>query len=266
MLTRAPCLRVNTNGAWLALERLLTLPLRSDEEEPGAVSTALMRTPGRALSLAARIPLPATPADVARAVDNSTIAVRERVVSLYQDSGITEATQATRETLSTVTSVLFALAAFELYFLRPELIPNRYAFTVPSVAFLGTGDYPIYIPDMFVLLTSSFWSPAITWAVTSFVVPVLFGYFFNLSAAHQHPGRGRPRHNQPDSVVDPLTFSIAKAVATYVVYAQGVTLGGWIDQVSVARINSALYGSWKSVIVGTAISGLVSVYDAVLRK
>ena len=63
-----------------------------------------------------------------------------------------------------------------------------------------------------------------------------------------------------------LSFSVAKAVISYVVYAQGVTFGGWIDQVSVARINSAVYGGWKGVIVGTAISGLVSVYDAVLKK
>ncbi len=203
---------------------------------------------------------------MARAVDNGTLAVRERVASMYQDSGITEATQATRETLSTVTSVLFTIAAFELLFLRPELIPNRYAFTIPSVAFLGTGDYPVHIQDMFVLLTSSFWSPALTWAFTSFIVPSFFGYFFNLNAANQHPTRGRSRAHQTEYVVDPLTFSIVKAVITYVVYAQGVTFGDWIYQTSVARINSALYGGWKGVIAGAAISGLTSVYDAVLRK
>ncbi|KAH8893390.1 cytochrome P450 [Thozetella sp. PMI_491] len=236
-----------------------------DEESSRGASTALTRTPGRALSLAARIPLPATPADVARAVDHSTVVVRERVVSLYQDSGITEATQATRETLSTVTSIIFTIAAFELFYLRPELIPNRYAFTIPSIAFLGTNDYPVHIPDMFVLLTSAFWNPALTWAFTSYIVPSLFGYFFNLSAA-SHPTGRRGRASQPEYVVDPLTFSIVKAVISYVVYAQGVTFGDWIDQVAVARINSALYAGWKSVIVGSAVSGLAAVYDAVLRK
>jgi hypothetical protein len=190
---------------------------------------------------------------VALAVDRGTTAVRERVASLYQESGITETTQAARETLSTVTSVLFCIATFELYFLRPEILADRYAFTIPAVAFLGTGDYPVYVPDMFLLLTSSFWSPALLWLSTSIVVPCFFGYFFNLSAAnHSHPGRGRPRANQPDYVVDPLTFS--------------VTFGGLVDDVSVARINLAVYGGWKGVIVGTVITGLMALYDAVLRK
>lgn len=237
-----------------------------------AASTALMRTPARALSLASRIPLPATPADVASAVDRGTVAVRERVAELYHESGITEATQATRESLSTVTSVLFAIAAFELYFLRPELLPDRYAFTVPALSLLGTPEYPVHVPDMFALLTSAFWKPASAWALTSFILPSLVGYFVNLSAAHSHNnhhGRGRPASRtsqQPEYVVDPLAFSVTKAIATYVVYAQGATLGGWIDPDAVARINSALYSGWKSVLVGTAVASLTSVYDAVLRK
>lgn len=198
-------------------------------------------------------------------MDRGTVAVRERVTSLYQESGITEATEATRESLSTIKSVLFVIATFELYFLRPELLPDRYAFTIPAVGFLGTGDYAVHLPDLFALLTASFWSPALTWAFTSIVAPAFFGYFFNLSAAHAPTGRGR-RAQQQEYVVDPLTFSIVKAVATYVVYAQGVTFGGWINPDSVARINSALYSGWKGVLVGTAVAGITSVYDAVLRK
>ncbi len=204
---------------------------------------------------------------MASAVDRSTLAVRKRVASLYAESGITEATHATRESLSTVSSVLLVVAAFELWFLRPEVLPNRYAFTIPSVALLGTSDFAVYVPDVFLLLTASFWSPALTWALTSGAVPALFGYFFNLSSAGHHHRVGRPRSSHaPDYAVDPLTFSIVKAVLTYVVYAQGVTFWGWINDVSVARINSAVYGGWKGVIVGTAITGVLRVYDAVLRK
>jgi hypothetical protein len=199
-------------------------------------------------------------------VDRSTLAVRERVVSLYQESGITEATQVTRETLSTVTSVLLVVHAFELYFLRKEILSDRYAFTVPAVSYLGTSDYPVHIPDMFLILTASFWSPALLYAFTSIVVPSLFGYFFNLSSAHHHSTRGRPRASHVDYPIDPLTFSIVKALVTFVVYNQGVTFGGWVDDVSVARINSALYGGWKGVIAGSAITGLVAIYDAVLKK
>lgn len=239
----------------------------SNEESRALVSTsnAVLRTP-RVSSLAARIPLPASPADVAQAVDRSTVAVRKRVASIYQDSGVNEAAHATRESLSTVTSVLFTVAAFELFFLRREVLADRYAFTIPAIAPLGTNDYPVHIPDMFLLLTSSFWSPTLLWLATSLVVPATFGYFYNLSVANQPaPGRGR-RAPSSEYTVDPLTFSIVKALVSYVVYAQGVTFGGLVDTTSIDRINGAVYGGWKGVLVGSAVTGLVSLYDAILRK
>ncbi|KAJ9156403.1 Cupin-type protein [Pleurostoma richardsiae] len=259
----ADAIKVAKRRATKAVEELLP---PADTE--ASASTAVARTPGRALSLASRIPLPATPADISNAVDRGTVAIRERVASLYHDSGIPETTQATRESLSTVSSILLLISAFELYFLRPEVLADRYAFTIPAIPWLHTTDHPVYVPDMFLLLTSSFWSPTLLWATTSFIVPSLFGYFFNLSAANSnaHPGRGRPRTNTPEYTIDPLTFSIVKALLTYVVYAQGVTFNGWVDDLSVARINSALYGGWKGAITGTFVTALVSLYDAVLRK
>lgn len=224
------------------------------------------------MALASRIQLPATPADVAHAVDRGTVAVRARVSSLYKDSGITEVTHTARTWLSSVHSVVSAIALFELYMLRKELLPDRYAFTFPAIRFLfgGTSDYPVQLPDMFALVTAAFWGPALTWAVTSVLLPSVAGYFFNLSAgassaAAQH-GRGRrAAAPQVEYAVDPVMFSIVKAVVTYVVYAQGVT-GGLADPMWVSRINSALYSGWRGVLVGTAVSGLTAVYDAVLRK
>lgn len=220
-------------------------------------------TPGRALALARRIPLPSTPADVARVVDERTLVLRERVSSLYEESGIKEVAYNTRDTLSTVTSIILSIAAFELYHLRKEVLPDRYAFTIPAVKAIGTPDYPVEVPDLFFTLTSRFWYPVLLWTFTSVIVPAFFGFYFNLSAAHSAGTRKRP---QQSFSVDPLTFSIAKAVITYVVYQQGVTFGGWVDQNSVARINSAVYGGWKGVITGAFISGVASFYDAVLSK
>lgn len=163
-------------------------------------------------------------------------------------------------------SVVSAIALFELYKLRQEVLPDRYAFTIPAVGLLHTPDYPVHLPDMFALVTAAFWGPALTWAVTSVVLPGLGGYFFNLGAAHQGSG-GRGRRGQREEyAVDPLMFSIVKALVTYVVYAQGVTFGGLVNPESVARINSALYSGWRGVLVGTAVSGVTAVYDAVLRK
>ncbi|KPM43108.1 hypothetical protein AK830_g3448 [Neonectria ditissima] len=242
-------------------------PESDEPPAPLASTTALVHTPGRSLSqVAARIPLPATPADVALAVDRSTQAVRQRVSSIYQESGITEASHATRETLSTVTSILFCVSAFELWYVRCEILSNTYAFTVPAISFLGSSDYPVYVPDMFLLLTSSFWSPALTWALTSSIIPSLVGYFFNLSANTSPPNRRRSYNYSPEYVVDPLTFSIVKALISYVVYAQGATFGGLLSEFTIGRLDAAVYGGYKGVLVGTAITGLVSIYDAVLRK
>ncbi|KAI1177180.1 hypothetical protein F4777DRAFT_217984 [Nemania sp. FL0916] len=244
----------------------LTAPAESSEEEPSSTSTAIARTPARTLSLASRIPLPATPADVAEAVDRSTVALRTHVASVYKDSGITEATHATRETLSSVNAVLFAVTAFELYFLRPEILADRYAFTIPAISFLGTSDYPVFIPDMFLLLTASFWSPALLWTFTSSVFPSIVGYFVNIAGAANHSPIKRRGAHPSETVVDPLTFSVVKALISFVVYGQGVTFGGWISEVSIARINSSVYGGYKGILAGAAISGIYSFYDAVVKK
>ncbi|KAL2255510.1 hypothetical protein VTK26DRAFT_3209 [Humicola hyalothermophila] len=259
-------------------------------DQPSATATAtdaLASTPGRALVLARRLQLPATPADVAEAVDRSAVAVRTRVASLYKESGLGEATKQTRQWLSTVHSVLSAVALFELYKLRQEILPDRYAFTVPAVKALGTPDYPVHLPDMFALVTAAFWAPAMTWLLTSLVLPAAGGYFFNLRAAHQKNAGSAPtpvkragviqsssssssssaRGGQDYSAaVDPLMFSVVKAIVTYVVYAQGVTFGGLLGEQTIRRIDDALYSGWRGVLVGTAVSGLTAVYDAVLRK
>lgn len=241
---------------------------RHRAESAREASTALIQTPGRSFSqVASRIPLPATPADVALAVDRSTLAVRQRVSSLYNESRISETAQATRESLSTVHSIIILISLFELWFIRTEILGDKYAFTIPAISFLGTSDYPIYLPDIFLVLTSSFWSPALTWALTGFVLPTILGYFFNLSA-HSAPAgpRTRSRAANPEYDVDPLTFSIVKAVVSYVVYAKGATFGGLLSDIAIERLNSAVYGGYQGVLSGAAIVGLSSIYDAILRK
>lgn len=249
----------------IKFRRVLTLPSPPSDT---STSTAVTRTPApsRTLSLARRIPLPGTPRDVVNAVDRGTTVVKNRVVSLYKESGITEVKDTARESLSTVTSILFLATAFEIFYLRPALLKNRYAFATPAFKAIGIRSFEMELPDFFLLVTSEFWSAALTWTATSLVVPALFGYFINLSTASHTTGRGRPKLNAIEYTVDPLTFSIVKALLTYVVYAQGATFGGLIDPFSAARINDAVYGGYAGVLVSTAVTALASLYDAVLRK
>ncbi|KAK0389674.1 hypothetical protein NLU13_3249 [Sarocladium strictum] len=243
-----------------------------EEATPDAdtsTATAIVRTPGRSLSqVAARIPLPATPADVANAVDRSTLALRQRATSIYQDSGISDVTQATRDSLSTVTSVLAVVSAWELFCIRYKILPSRYAFTIPAIGFLGLSDYPVNLPDAFLLVTTAFWSPFLTWALTSLVIPGIAGYFFNLSATNNQGPRTRAKAaaQAAEYNVDPLTFSIVKALVSYVVYGQLVTLGGLLSESSILHLRGAVYGGVPGILTGTAITAVMSIYDAVLKK
>jgi hypothetical protein len=199
---------------------------------------------------------------VADAIDRRTAVLRSKAVKLYEKTGTSETVEATREALSSVVSVEALIIAFEAFFLRKEVLGDRHAFTIPAIKPLGTNPCPLAVPDMFLLLTSSFWSPFLLWLATSFIIPLTAAYFFNLTSK-KPLGRG---HASFAYSFDPLTFNIVKALITYVVYAQDVTFGGLVDLESVARINSALYGGYQGVLVGTAVGAIVTFYEAIIRK
>ena len=215
------------------------------------------------LSFASSVPLPPSPAVVADAIDRRTAVIRSKISNAYEESGISETADKTRETLSTVVSIEAIIVAFELYNLRPELLADRYAFTIPAIAFLKTSPYAVKIPDLFLLLTASFWGPALLWGFTAFLVPLFAAYFVNLTSKPKSRSSHATHFNYS---FDPLTFNIVKALLTFVVYGQDVTFGGLVDLEHVARINSALYGGWQGVLVGNGIGTLVTLYEAVIKK
>lgn len=208
------------------------------------------------------MPLPPSPSVVADIIDRRTSVIRRQVSQTFEEAGVIEYAQETRETLSSVVSVEALIMAFEAYCLRREVLADRFAFTIPAIRLLHTSSYDVKVPDMFLLLTSSFWGPAILWATTSLLVPLFASYFFNLTS--------KPRTGKSPSrfeyKFDPLTFNIVKALLTYVVYQQDATFGGWVDLEYVARINSALYGGPLGVLTGCGIGVLVTFYEAVLQK
>lgn len=243
----------------------------NDDSEVDLMTTrtrsALARTPRTSalsnLSFASSVPLPPSPAVVADAIDRNTQVLRNKVAQAYEDSGVIEITQAARETLSTVVAVEFIITAFEAFYLRKEVLSDRFAFTIPPIAFVRKSSYDVWVPDLFLLLTSSFWGPTTLWASTSLIIPLIAAYFFNLTGK---PTRSRSHTTHFNYTFDPLTFNIVKALLTFVIYGQDVTFGGMVDLEYVARINSALFGGWQGVLVGTGVGTLVTLYEAVLRK
>ena len=165
-------------------------------------------------------------------------------------------------------SIEALILAVEAFGLRTGVLPLRYAFTLPALTGSGSSGWPVSLPDLFLLLTSSFWSPVTLWASTSFLVPLLFAYFFNLTLKTKsgHTGTRVHQPTQPTHQVDPLSFNVAKALVTYLVYTQGVTFGGIFGAEAVETVRAAVPGGEKGILIGSAIGALTSLYEAILRK
>lgn len=187
--------------------------------------------------------------------------MRSQIAEVASSTGATEAVESARASLSSLVSIETIILFFEAANLRSEILPDRYAFTIPSLPVLNTSPYPVALPDLFLLLTSSFWQPFTLWLATALVVPLTFAYFFNLTA------RPRSRGTQKfEYQFDPLTFNVAKAILTYAVFAGGATFWGLVDLESVARIRSAAAGGWEGIVGGCAVGALATVYEAIIRK
>lgn len=209
--------------------------------------------------------LPPSPTVVADVIDRQTERVRSSVSEAWDKAGVTEYVESTRDYLSTVTSIEFLALLVEAYGLRSEVLPMRYAFTIPAIRALRTSDLPVMIPDLFLLLTSNFWAPFSLWLTTSLLIPLAFAYFFNLTlkAKHGHATRGR---HAPTAQFDPLTFNVTKMLVTWLVYSQGVHFGGLVSPSSVLKVEFSVPGGYLGMMIGAAIGILTSIYEAVLTK
>lgn len=223
--------------------------------------SALTRTPARALSLAQSVPLPPSPSVVADVLERRTAAIRSQLVEVAASTGATEAVESARASLSSLLSIETIILFFEAANIRSEILPDRYAFSIPSLPILNTRPYPVSLPDLFLLLTSSFWQPFTLWLATALVVPLAFAYFFNLTARPRSRGAQRFEYQ-----FDPLTFNVAKAILTYAVFSGGATFGGLVDLESVARIRGAAAGGWQGIVGGCAVGALATIYEAIIRK
>lgn len=164
-----------------------------------------------------------------------------------------------RENLSSVHAVHTTLLLLEALALQREILPWRHAFDIPPLAVIGTPSIPVALPDLFLLLTGFFWSTTLLWAATNVVVPLVFAYFYNLSTTTVR--RGGQRVQVARYTADPLTFSVVKAVTTYVVYERGYSWGLWGGQVSY-RVEHAVFGGWWGMLIGSGVGGLAGLYEA----
>jgi hypothetical protein len=185
-----------------------------------------------------------------------------KINTAWKKSGTTEFIESVRETSSTVVGVQLAALLTEAWGLQRVTFPWKYAFHVPVIRNLNNKPIDVALPDFFNLLKIDFWAPSTLWLTTSIFIPLLFAYFFNFTHSLKPRSRASPGSQYK---VDPFTFSIVRALATYVVYAQGVT-GGIATAETVAVVNAAFPGGYGGVLIGAGIGALASLYDAILQK
>lgn len=228
------------------------------------------RTPGRS-PLALVSALPPSPAAVTDAIDRQTTLVRKKVGEAWSASGVSDHSDSLRAALSSVKAIETIIVALEGLGLANELIPFRYLTTVPALDTVRSPEFGIKVPDLFVLLTGSFWAPFSLWALTSLVLPLTFSYFINLShraqsGSHAYGTRRSTSSVAPAASFDPLVFNISKALIAYLVYANHFTFWDTYSNFSIERVNVAIPGHWPGLLTASAIGVLTSLYDAILKK
>lgn len=158
-------------------------------------------------------------------------------------------------------------AILEAYRLREVILPSKPIGKIPSFQYSNNDEYTVNVPDLFLLLTQKFWAPFSLWAATSLIVPLTFAYFFNF-ALYAQPTRSSCRTESSSSApqYDPIVFSITKALASYLVYAQHWVPFHLFQNHTVATVNEGVYGGYQGMITAAAIGGVIGLYDTILKK
>ena len=249
----------------------LTSTSRDEESERASPSQALVQTSNALTSRTPARPrsrsqvLPASPADVADDIEYAARRMSTSISNAYQSTGIVEKIESLRDVCSSVTAIQMTQIFLEAWALQRQLLPVRAAFEVPAIHIFGynTPSIPIGLTDFFKLLVPEFWSTSSLWALTSIFIPLLVSYFFNLSS------RDVKRHGTRVTITryraDPLTFSLAKAIITFVVYGLG-KLPPLFDITAAARVNSAMFYGYRGVVIGSFVGIITSLYEAAQGK
>ena len=223
--------------------------------------------------------LPATPAEVADKIDRETTRVRQSVSKAWDSYGMTKRSHVLRSWLSSVSAIELAIVAMELYGLGRDILPWKYLTTLPAHEGLNIPSFAVKIPDLFVLLSASFWSPFLLWLATSLVLPTTFAYFINLRMKITQPAATAVSHTygtrkataaltreKPGANVDPLVFNVSKGLVAYLVYANRFNFWDVFDVSSVDRVVASVPGGLPGLLTGSAICTLGNLYEAILRK
>jgi hypothetical protein len=204
---------------------------------------------------------------VTDAIDRQTAEWRERINDAWVRSGVQESSNWVRSKMSSVRAVETIVMAVEGAFLMKDLIPIRYLTTIPAVPAINSPEFALRVPDLFMLVDGAFWAPFSLWLLTSYLLPLLFAYFFNISLqASGSPAPETRKGHKTRPEFDPLSFNITKAVIAYVVYAHHFNFMGLYSNFSIERVNVSVPFHWPGMLTTAAIGTVGTLYEAILRK
>ncbi|KAF1954366.1 hypothetical protein CC80DRAFT_550392 [Byssothecium circinans] len=247
----------------------------SDDITPDRSTALVSRTPRSVTSLARRVSsvggdLPASPSQLADVADQSFQVVKERATELWDRSQIDEWKEYIRENASSVAAVQTLILLIEAVGLQYNTLETFHAFDSLSNAGLSLHSHEVHLPNLWRLAEAGWWAPATLWSLTSWVLPLVVSYFFNLTL------RTNTRHKSSNrqSTVDPLTFNIVKAILVYsarstvlsaVVSGQKTHWGPFAAD-TVSKVQDNVPGQYYGLQIGAIVGVLVSLYDAALKK
>ena len=168
-----------------------------------------------------------------------------------------------RDTLSSTAAIETLAIMVELSGVQGLVLPMVLISGIPATSI--TPAIPLKLPNLFELLEPEFWSISSLWFLTSILIPLVSAYFFNLALKTNSTQR-HTRSTPSVAQFDMLSFNVAKALTTWLVYSQGVRFYGLVGNDSVEKLNGATPGGYQGVLVSTSICALTSIYEAVLKK
>ncbi|KAJ9619251.1 hypothetical protein H2203_008580 [Taxawa tesnikishii (nom. ined.)] len=201
---------------------------------------------------------------VTDAIEQETERLSAGLHALWTRTKIADLLYTLRSELSSIVGLEFSIMTLELYYLHRRTIPWQYAFDTPALPVLGLHSHAVWLPDLFILLTHFYWSTLIVWSLVRFFIPVLIGWFWNLTLVHK--SRGGVIVERPRYRVDPFMFHVAKAIVTWLVFGRDMRLGGRVRDFTVDVVREAMPIGYMGMLVSAGVGIVASLYDAVLKK
>ncbi|KNG46811.1 hypothetical protein DDE82_004330 [Stemphylium lycopersici] len=241
-------------------------------------STAVVRTPAsartpkpvsrRVSEINSQVDIPASPAQLAEVADQSFQVVKSKATELWDKTRIDELKEFVRENASSVATIQTIILLVEAVGLQWNTLDSTALFAMPAALSSYSSSQDVRGPNGWALLTAEWWAPATLWSLTSWVLPLVFSYFFNLTLRSNTSRRSSDRQYP----ADPLIFNITRAILAYSAYRETVNAAfapkawGPFSEYAVARVGNHVPGGYYGLQIGSLVGILVSMYDAALKK